>query len=245
MDARTATSFFLAVLFGAMLFKSRRFVEYFPPFALIFAAMAWRPLIQRWVRLSTELPLHQAISRLQCTAITSTWRTWAAGAAMLVILLPTLWLNLGASRASIQRSKPYQTYAEASTWLQANTPTGARVFQTDWDDFPRLFFYNTHNTYTLGLDPTYMQLYDPRLYDLWVDITKGRVKHPSATISQSFGASYVLTDLDHKDFLRKASDDPGLREVHRDEYAVVFQVIQANSGTQDGGNATLFIGQAD
>jgi hypothetical protein len=250
MDTRTAASFFLAVLFGAMLFKSRRFVEYFPPFTLIFAAMAWRPLIQRWVHgrvwhLSAELPLDQAISRLQRTARAHTWRFWAMGAAMLVVLLPTLWLNLDASRESMQRAKPYQRYAQASAWLQTHTPAGARVFQTDWDDFPRLFFYNTHNTYTVGLDPTYMQLYDPGLYDLWVDISQGRVENPSATIRQAFGAGYVLTDLDHKSFLRKASDDPGLTEVHRDKYAVVFQVIRAEAGTEEGTGETSFIRQAD
>lgn len=44
MDVRTATSFLIALLFGLMLFQARRFVEYFPPFALIFAAFAWAPL---------------------------------------------------------------------------------------------------------------------------------------------------------------------------------------------------------
>ena len=47
MDARTALGLFVSLLFGLMLFQARRFVEYFPPFALIFAAFAWtdRPAI--------------------------------------------------------------------------------------------------------------------------------------------------------------------------------------------------------
>jgi hypothetical protein len=45
MDGRTAAGFGLACLFGFMLFQSRRFIEYFPPFALIFAAFAWSPVI--------------------------------------------------------------------------------------------------------------------------------------------------------------------------------------------------------
>lgn len=44
MDARTALGLFVSLLFGMMLFQARRFVEYFPPFALIFAAFAWTPL---------------------------------------------------------------------------------------------------------------------------------------------------------------------------------------------------------
>lgn len=237
MDTRTATSFFLVTLFGAMLFKARHFVEYFPPFALIFAAFVWAPLLQRWLEGTTwhsisDLPLDQAISRLQRTAPAHIWRKRVISGMMLAALLPAIWFNLNASRDSLRSSKPYQRYAGAAAWLQANTPAGARVFQTDWDDFPRLFFYNTHNTYTLGLDPTYMQLRDPALYDIWVDISKGRVEQPSATISYRFGASYVLTDLDHKSFLREAGDDPDLPEVYRDEYAVVFQVLQTHSAAE-------------
>jgi hypothetical protein len=231
MQARTATTLFLAILFGAMLFKARHFVEYFPAFAVIFAAMAWTPIIRRWQdgkdwRASLKLPLEQAAYRLRDLAPARAWRTRALAGFMVAALLPALWFNLNAARESLEGSKPYQRYAEASAWLEANTPARARVYQTDWDDFTRLFFYNTHNTYTLGLDPTYMQGHDSDLYDLWVDISKGKVEQPSAAISQRFGASYVLTDLKHKDFLREADDDPNLVEVHRDDYAAVFRVAQ-------------------
>jgi hypothetical protein len=238
MDTRTATSRFVAARFGAMLFKSRRFVEYFPAFALVFAAIAWKPLLDGWLgsaarRVDLDLPLDQAIHRFRNIGLSYTWRTHLLAGVMVIALLPALWLNLNASRESLERSKPYQQYAEASAWLEANTPAGARVFQTDWDDFTRLFFYNTHNIYILGLDPTYMQLYDPELYDLWVDISKGRVERPSEAISQRFGAGYVLTDLKHKDFLREAEDDPNLIEMSRDEYAAVFQVVEPGEAMQE------------
>src|SRR5215211_6404698 len=45
MDSRTGLALFVSLLFGVMLFQARRFVEYFPPFALIFAAFAWAPLM--------------------------------------------------------------------------------------------------------------------------------------------------------------------------------------------------------
>jgi hypothetical protein len=70
-----------------------------------------------------------------------------------------------------------------------------------------------------------MQLYDPDLYDLWVDLTRGRVEAPSQTITEVFGSNYVLTDLKHKSFLREAKADPHLEEVFRDEYAAIFQVV--------------------
>jgi hypothetical protein len=133
--------------------------------------------------------------------------------------------SISPARAALDRSKPYGLYANASSWLEKNTPAGARVFQTDWDDFPRLFYYNTHNTYLIGLDPTYLQLYDADLYDLWVDITQGDVEHPSQVIATTFESQYIHTDLNHGDFLQVAAEDPGLKEVYRDDQAVIFEVI--------------------
>jgi hypothetical protein len=205
MNVPTATLLLISVLLGAMLFKSRRFVEYFPAFTLLFCAIAWTPLLKHAMR-------------------TRAWTRWALPILLAILLIPAIWSNVQATRDSLQKSKPYQRYAAASAWLQEHTPAGSRVFQTDWDDFTQLYFYNTHNTYTLGLDPTYMQLYDPQLYDTWVDISKGRVEAPADVIRHTFDAPYVLTDLKHTSFLRQARADSNLKEVYQDEYAVIFAV---------------------
>lgn len=213
MDLRTAFSLALAVLFGFMLFQSRRFVEYFPAFALVFGAFAWAPVIEGSPAASASTAGWTGFIRRRLPALL-----------LLVVFLPGAYLTFQGSRASLLTSKPHTTYAAASTWLQANTPAGARLFQTDWDDFPRLFFYNTHNTYLIGLDPTYMQIYNRGLYEKWVEITRGRVQQPSESILKDFGAGYVLTDLRHTGFLEQAAADPGLVEVYRDEEAVIFSV---------------------
>jgi hypothetical protein len=219
MDLRTATSFLITLLFGLMLFQARRFVEYFPPFALIFAAFAWAPL----------LPDPQPDSAHQLGLPRS--RFWANLQANVSFILLTLAVLAGiiksipAVQDQIQKSKPYNLYAGASAWLARNTLAGERVFQTDWDDFPRLFFYNTHNTYLAGLDPTYMQLYDASLYDTWVKITRGEVERPSQVIASRFSAHYVHSDLNHKNFLRLAAEDPGFKEVYRDDQAVVYEIV--------------------
>ncbi|MDX1435318.1 MAG: hypothetical protein R3335_00810 [Anaerolineales bacterium] len=220
IDARTLTGLLLVILFGVMLFQSRRFIEYFPPFALIFSAMAWAPIIQSW-RVSGEgrLPM-------------SVWlRAWLPAAALILVLGITLLPNLKAAQDSVEGARPYQRYAEAAGWLQANSKPGEGVFQTDWDDFTRLFFHNSQNTYTLGLDPTYLQNYDSEKYDLWVDITRGDVDRPAATIAESFGAGFVFTDLEHDGFLEAAEADPGLVEVYRDQEAAIF-AVQPGQGEQ-------------
>jgi hypothetical protein len=58
-----------------------------------------------------------------------------------------------------------------------------------------------------------------------VDITQGSVENPSYMIATKFGSRYIHTDLNHGDFLRVAAKDSGLKEVYRDDQAVIFEVI--------------------
>ena len=223
MSVQTATSFFVAVFCGLMLFQARRFVEYFPAFALIFAAFAWTEYLKARQE-GNRQKVTPGSQNLQWKTPLNRVHTYMPAFILLLILLPGIWLTLRDSQASINRSKPHTLYEGASAWLVDNSPPGSRVFQTDWDDFPRLFFYNTHNTYIVGLDPTYMQLYNPDLYETWVDITGGRVENPSELIVNRFGAYYVVTDLKHESFLKKAGADPELIEVYRDDLSAVFKV---------------------
>ena len=211
MDKSVLTALTLAILFGYMLFQSRRFVEYFPPFALIFAALSVAPLLRDWQAsnwwgkrpyLTPLLPI-----------------------AMIAILAWPLYTSLSDARAALANSKPADQYTAAALWLRSNAEPGAHVFQTDWDDFTRLFFYNTDVIYTAGLDPTYLELYDADLYDTWVDITRGRIEQPSQIIRKQFGSQYVFSDLDHDHFIEQAEADPQLEELYRDEFAIIYALL--------------------
>jgi hypothetical protein len=157
-------------------------------------------------------------------------RYWLPPAVLLLAFVPGLWLSITGARESMRGVQPSTRYSAAAGWLVQNTPAGSRLFQTDWDDFPRLFFYNTHNTYLIGLDPTYMQLYDADLYRRWVEITEGGVNDPSREIAGRFASQYVFSDLNHRSFLDQAADDPGLVEVYRDDEAVIFEVVSSGGG---------------
>lgn len=209
IDKPTLTALGLTVLFGYMLFESRRFIEYFPPFALIFFALSAAPIFREWlVEYGKQRPyLHQL-----------------APVALLLLLAYPLYVGLTDACELLADSRPADRYADATIWLHDNAPDGTMVFQTDWDDFTRLFFYNTNAVYTAGLDPTFMELQDEALFDRWVDITRGRVEQPGLAIRDEFGAAYVFSDLNHDDFMDEAATDPLLQEVYRDEYAVIYQV---------------------
>ena len=214
MDVRTAFTLLVTLLFGFMFLQARRFVEYFPPFALIFAAFACASLCIdfRYASvITTDSPLKRIASNVPVLVLS-------------VLVIASVARSIPRAQEAVGNSKPYDLYAGASQWLAENSPAGSRVFQTDWDDFPRLFFCNTHNTYLIGLDPTYMQLYDPQLYDLWVLVTRGKVDSPSKIISTRFGSQYVHTDLKHDAFIRVAENDTGLAEVYRDDQAIIYEV---------------------
>ncbi len=205
MDARLLTLFLLATLFGLMLFRARRFVEYFPAFVLIFAAVGLSPLIGEWVG---SRPYR---------------RTWL-GMGLALLLLP-IFFTVRAGHADVADSSPANRYAAATLWLKAYAAPGSMIFQTDWDDFTRLFFYDSDKVYTVGLDPTYLSLQDMDLYNEWVQMTQGEIVPISTAVYERFNhAAYIFSDLNHDAFLREAAADPGLQEIYRDEYAVIFAV---------------------
>lgn len=66
-----ATSFALlsTFFFGAMLFQSRRFIEYFPAIVLIFAALSLKPLLRSWLACRHTVRWGCGGSRLELNAV--------------------------------------------------------------------------------------------------------------------------------------------------------------------------------
>jgi hypothetical protein len=203
MDSSTAVLFFLAVFFGALLLKSRRFIEYFPAFVLLFCAIAWKPHFLQW-RSQTQAP----------------------ALVLAILIVPAIVYNIQQTQLNTFGGNPVTEFQGASAWLIKNSPPGSRLFQTDWDDFSRIYYHNTHNTYTIGLDPTYMYLYDPDLYLTWRNTTNGW-GNIGTVIKEEFEAQYAITDREHYGFLDKTEQDPYLRLVYEDKHVVLFQVLDA------------------
>jgi hypothetical protein len=210
LDGAVIALAIIAVTFLGLYLRSRRWVEAEPAFAILFCAFAWN-------RCVGDL-LVGVLPRFSLS------RQLALGAIVIALIAPSLVNTVDRAQDDARRTRNYTQYRNASLWLADNTPQGARVFATDWDDFPEMFYWNTHNTYLLGLDPTYMYLHDGPLYLRWRSITRGEVENPGAVIRDDFDSGWVFTDVQHEAFLRRAAADPDMVEVYRDRAAVIFAV---------------------
>lgn len=208
-DAPRLFLFLAATLYAFLLFKSRRFIEYYPPATVLLLAVGAR----HWLK------------TLDVGSIAWTDRKIGGLILASLMLVAALQATVQAAWHDIHRLPSSEAYKGGAEWLAHNTPKGARVFHTDWDDFPRLFFFNTHNTYIVGLDPDFMRIKNKHLYERWKDITRGKVRLPARVIFQKFGCAYAFTDNKHRKFIALADRDPFMEKVYSDRHTTVYRVL--------------------
>ncbi|MDQ2976517.1 MAG: hypothetical protein M3R69_14055 [Acidobacteriota bacterium] len=229
--------FFLVFSTALMIMTARwkRIAEYWPPFAVIFAAFALQPWLQGARSTLSGLPadmldeLQPFLDRPQSAGATTEdekkalWRTIAL-AIVAVVLGAVLFLNLRATTRDIASSEPHSYYKAGAEWMRSNVPAGQRIFNTDWDDFPRLFYYDPSHNYVSGLDPTYLYDRDPALSKLYDRITLGEQEDPGPLIRDRFGARYVFTDNAHDDFFDNAKTSGWFEIVYEDRDCTVLHI---------------------
>jgi hypothetical protein len=283
----------------------RRFVEYWPPFAVLFAAFALEPVLtgtrglvgklpdhfmvdlmpfldredrpenikehkgRLWIEtelalvgallavlpfiLYTIVPSIRTVDQTTHVAHVNRMQLWIAiaasvlfvgglvgyfvgrgiakglGVVAVTIMSLILFVNVVETRKSIAESAKPDYYKGGMDWIRTNVPPGQIVFNTDWDDFPKLFFYDTTHAYVSGLDPTYLLDKNPDLSKLYEDITLGHEKDPAPLIRDRFGANYIFTDNEkvHDDFFNNAHDSGWVDVVYEDNDCTVLKIRDA------------------
>jgi hypothetical protein len=142
-----------------------------------------------------------------------------------------LFVNIYRTAHDIRESDPRDYYAKGAAWMRANIPPGERVFNTDWDDFPRLFFFDPTHVYVSGLDPTYLLDKDRGLSELYVNITTGDNEDPGPLIRDRFGARWVFSDntRDHDGFYDNATRSGWFDIVYEDSDCRVLHIRDQKS----------------
>jgi hypothetical protein len=215
----------------------KRIAEYWPPFAVLFAAFALQPYFERAKERVRHLPA-EVMDELQpyldrdekppgAVPIQNDdiWKTVVASLVALA-LGGVLFLNVFWTAKDIAGSAKPEYYQHGIEWMREHVPPGEVVFNTDWDDFPRLFYFDPGHAYVSGLDPTYLLDRNKELAELYNNITLGKEKDPGPLIRDRFGARYVFTDNEdvHDELYQVALDSGWFESVYEDDDCTILHI---------------------
>ncbi|MEO8573782.1 MAG: hypothetical protein ABI481_07415 [Pyrinomonadaceae bacterium] len=237
---------FVTVLLAAQ-FRSKRFAEYFPPFAVLFSAFSLQAFL---IPQTMQLPEHfkrEIEPYLDTSKKTETQELYyalklACIAALGFFLTVYFVFNFRGVHAfgvdqegiaeTIANNDTDYRYRRAMAWAtgldsdgKENIPAGERIFNCNWDDFPKLFFLDTKHSYVYGLDPNYLYSKNPDLYKLLQDITNAKVDDAAPVIREKFGANYVFADAkENEDMFAKLLESGWVEMAYEDDEARILKI---------------------
>jgi hypothetical protein len=228
-------------------FRSKRFAEYFPPFAVLFAAFSWKefitPLVLQlpdYFKRDIEPLLDAAKDSVESANVKIIKQ--AALVFIGIVLVATLFFNFrGVEKLGqtgliddIRNNEAADKYENAMHWATENIPEGERIFNCNWDDFPKMFFYDQKHSYVYGLDPNYLYSKNPELYKQIGDITGGKIDDPAPIIRDQFGAKWIFTDAkENTDFVAKALQSGWCETAYEDSDARILQIRDVKGAAPD------------
>ena len=227
-------------LLMVMMARWRRIAEYWPPFAVMFAAFSLQPWLEgarsSLSRLPTDimeelepfLDRDNIVAESEQSTFKETFEIIAVAVVALLLGI-ALFFNLRATVKEIRQSESHDYYRRGAEWLSAHVPAGHIIFNTDWDDFPRLFYYDSNHYYVSGLDPNYLYDKNPQLSQLYERITLGKEDDPGPLIRDRFGATYIFSDNEHHDFFDKARASGWFDIVYEDEQCTIMRIRDEKS----------------
>ncbi len=242
---------FASVLF-VWIFKSKRIAEYFPPFAILFAAFSWQAFFAPRVVLPEDFQrdIEPYLGRNE-NRQTILWKNIAAGLIGFVLVVMMFfyfvginttawandsWRNTVGLRAlfnikqeglmsSIRDNESNNKYERAMNWANENIPAGERIYNCNWDNFPKMFFYDTKHNYVWGLDPNYLYSENPELYKLVENINSGKIRDPAPIIREKFGSRFIFSEAkDNVDFIANCLKSGWCETAYEDDEARILKI---------------------
>lgn len=214
--------FVLTAIALLLTLKSRRYVEYYVPIAMLFSAVS----------------ISDSLRGISWPNIVQQFRSWffsrPAGKAVGVLIAIYIAIGIGFvagrdfrnERNDLQQGFRADKFQAVGQWLTDNTPVGSRIVHSDWDEFPVLFYQDTHNTYIVGLDPTFLYKANPDTYWTWADITLGRFRGDLVSaVRDTLQSQYVFVATNHDVMDAEFRAHPDFVEVYHDSEGVVYKLI--------------------
>jgi hypothetical protein len=171
-----------------MAIRSRRFMEYWPPFAILFGAFALQGAL-------TASSRNDALDPFAAEPGAGQARPGKDNAGWKIFELAPLALGLAAICSynlhfvqAVTRStnSDPDIYATGAAWLRTHVPPRTLIYDLNFSDFPKLFFYDSVHTYVTGLDPQYLHNLHPELEELDLRLRAQQEPNPAAAIRLAF-----------------------------------------------------------
>jgi hypothetical protein len=223
--SRVQRPLFLAVFASFLLImtaRSVRFTEYWPPFAVLFAAFAlqavWEGQTAREITPTDSFSLKQSHDRKTALHI-------AAVATVTVALIGILAHTARLAYLGIANNVGSDQYQGGAQWLNRHVPAGTMIFNVHWGDFPKLFFYDDSHNYVSGLDPSYLSHHDPELGHLYDRIINGQEQDSAALIRSRFRAEYIFVGaVVNPTFYRQMEESEHFEKAYEDNQCIVLRI---------------------
>lgn len=201
----------------------RRFVEYWVPFTVLAAAVSLAPYLTRisWDKYKAAFTSYLVI------------KVMSLFLSMLLILfiswnVYTVWQILNTGEDS-------HKYEASTQWLQQNSQAGDLVLNTRWDQWPQLFYWNHFNYYMVGLDPTFMYLYNESIYWDWRKVADDNPKKWESiealhsVTKEKLKAKFIIVDIEQNEniynYIIESDPDKNLfNVVYEKENIVILEV---------------------
>lgn len=179
----------------AVSLRAARMFDYFTPVAVIFAAIVLGPYVSRNRERSS----------------------FAFGALFLLAaasFIPSL--------QAVRSAPSVDRYRGVAQYL-AKQPASV-VWNTQWQQYPFLYFWNPHSRYLTGMDPTLFYNLDQKRYWEWRKFADDDAANaPVRKMLQEFGVTHLVVDQRVTPHLSDVLERAGSRKVFEEQNLLVFE----------------------
>lgn len=149
----------IAVAFLGLALWHRRFIEYYIPFAVLATAVTLSPYLIRirWTDIKNAFLGH--------------WQFQIAAVLVSSGVVFSFGWNFNEALKALQDGTKYDAYKGAAEAIAGASAEGDMVINTQWDQFPQLWYWSSKNNYIAGMDPTFLYLQEPEKYWQWRKIS--------------------------------------------------------------------------
>ncbi len=215
-DFLTALGFIAAVLL-VMAIRSKRHIEYFVPFGMLFAAV-WFGYLNR----------QYDLRKLWRLSFGKSARPIFVAAAFIGILFPVLAIRdayiIYNRFHDPNHAFMWRQHQVAAEWMANHIPDGSVIYHGNWSDFPALFYYSPQFRYIAGLDPTFLYLKDPAMFVAWREASEGRA-HDFSEVVESYESKYVYVVEGQENLEGAVTADGDFRLVYKDDEVKIYMLF--------------------